>query len=356
MKIGILTFHRAHNYGAMLQTYGLVNYLKSLGHDVYVIDYCPTLFKKTYRRRIPAIPRNPVNILKALLNEPYIHDDRVKRYDAFYEFMNSEFSLYPWNKKFDGSDFDYIFIGSDQVWNKECLGAIDRVYWGDGLKCKVVAYAASMAWFRPSASELPILKNYLYNFHSISVRENDAAEYLTGITSKSVDVVCDPTLLLSKQDWESLSDPIREENKYVLCYDLVLNPKCQEFATNLANAKGLKLINIVGAVRKTSPANSLKTAGPREFLSYFRHAEFVVTSSFHGTVFSLIFNKQFYSPAFSKFGGRIQSLLHTVGLENRMQIPTDLDKLELLDFTDVNKKMELYLLTSKQFILKTLSS
>lgn len=355
MRIGILTFHRAHNYGAMLQTYGLLNFLKSMGHDVYVIDYCPVLFKKAYRRTIPAIPRNPLNILKVLVNEPFVHKCRVKRYDAFNEFMKSEFNLYPWKKGFDGREFDIIFIGSDQVWNKDCLGGFDKIYWGDGLKCKVASYAASLAWFRPSAQELTKVKNYLNNFHSISVRENDAAEYLASITNKPIDVVCDPTLLLDAQDWERVSIPVDEDKKYVLCYDLVSNPQCQEFAGELARSKGLKLINIVGVVNKTSPVNSVKTAGPREFLSYFRNSEYVVTTSFHGTAFSLIFNKQFYALGISKFGGRIQSLLRTMGLEKRMQIPDDLHNLEMCDFADVNKKLQQLVLSSKQYISRTIS-
>lgn len=355
MRIGILTFHRAHNYGAMLQAYGLLTYLKSLGHEGYVIDYCPKVFKKAYRRQFPTMPRNPVNICKRLIEEPFIHSDRVKRYDAFDEFMKAELNLYPWSKQFDGKEFDYIFIGSDQVWNRECLGKFDSVYWGEGLKCKVASYAASMAWYRPTEQELPIVKRYLNNLHSISVREKDAAEFLSTLVDKSIDVVCDPTLLLQKESWEKISNSEISDEKYILCYNLVSDPKCQEFAEKLAIAKGLKLLNIVGVINKNGPINSLKTAGPREFLSYIRNADYVVTSSFHGTVFSLIFNKQFYALSLSKFGGRIQSLLKIVGLEDRMRVPKDLMNLDFCDFCEVNKKLEKITSSSKNYIISTLS-
>ncbi len=355
MRIGILTFHRAHNYGAMLQAYGLLTYLRSLGHEVYVIDYCPKLFKKAYRRQLPIMPRNPIAICKKLINEPFIHSDRVKRYDAFDEFMRAELNLYPWCKSFDGKEFDYVFIGSDQVWNRECLGKFDSVYWGEGLRCKVASYAASMAWYRPSAQELPVVKRCLNNLHSISVREKDAAEFLSTLVDKSIDVVCDPTLLLQKECWERISNPNIDEDKYVLCYDLVSNQMCQEFAEKLAKKKGLKLLNIVGNIKPKGPANSLNTAGPREFLSYLRSAEYVVTTSFHGTVFSLIFNKQFYALGLSKFGGRIHTLLKTFDLEHRMQVPNNLENLDSCDFSKVNKKIKTFVLSSKNYISKTLS-
>lgn len=355
MRIGILTFHRAHNYGAMLQAYGLLTYLRSLGHEVYVIDYCPKLFKKAYRRQLPIMPRNPIAICKKLINEPFIHSDRVKRYDAFDEFMRAELNLYPWCKSFDGKEFDYVFIGSDQVWNRECLGKFDSVYWGEGLKCKVASYAASMAWYRPSAQELPVVKRCLNNLHSISVREKDAAEFLSTLVDKSIDVVCDPTLLLQRECWEKISSSEILDEKYVLCYDLIIDSKCQEFAEKLAKTKGLKLLNIVGVVEFKRPVNSLTTAGPREFVSYIRHAEYVVTTSFHGTVFSLIFNKQFYVLGLSKFGGRIQSLLKTLGLEHRSHLPDDLENLDICDFREVNEKLESLVLSSRNYLLRTLS-
>lgn len=355
MRIGILTFHRAHNYGAMLQAYGLLTFLKSLGHEVSIIDYCPKLFKKAYRRNLPTIPRNPIKLCKKLVRELSVHANRVQRYDAFDDFMNSELSLYPWHKGFNGQEFDHIFIGSDQVWNKECLGQFDKVYWGDGLRCMVSTYAASMAWYRPSSQELSIIKKYLAQIYSLSVREKDAAEYLTTITSKPVTVVCDPTLLLKKDKWEFVCKPISPSEKYVLCYDLVSNSVCQEFAAKLSKAKGLKLLNIVGSVENDGIVNSLPTVGPGEFLSYFRDAEYVVTTSFHGTVFSLIFHKQFYSLGISKFGGRIQSLLEMLGLESRMQVPENLNDLEICDFREVNEKLEKFVASSKDYIINALS-
>lgn len=355
MKIGILTFHRAHNYGAMLQAYGLFAYLKTLGHEVNVIDYAPSIFKKGYRRSIPAIPRNPINICKTIAKEPFLHNDRVKRYDAFDGFIHSALDLYPYNEGFDGNEFDLIFIGSDQVWNKHCIRALDKVYWGEALKCKIASYAASMAWYRPSDNELPLIQNYLNRFSHVSVREKDAADYLRTIISKPVEVVCDPTLLLQAKDWENICKPIPEKKKYLLCYNLVDDMECKQVAETIAKEKGLKEINLVGSASMRNPKGSLVTAGPCEFLSYFKHAEYVVTSSFHGTVFSLIFKKQFLSVTPSKFAGRASYLLKTVGLEERMQIPSDIKNIPFCNYDDVDKRLSQFIASSKEFIVKCLS-
>lgn len=350
MKIGILTFHRAHNYGAMLQTYALQKYLNKLGHKVYVIDYFPLSFKRTYRRNFPALPRNPFYLCKILKDELFIHKDRIKRYDSFSNFMESNLNLYPYKDGFDGHEFDHIFIGSDQVWNKTLFRGFDKMFWGTGLKCKYSSYAASMAWYRPEKEEISIFLRHIENFNNISVRETDAMEYLKQITTKKINVVCDPTLLLSEEEWNDLSNKTIETERYVLCYNLVRSAECYKLAEAIAKERGCKVLHLVASANISNPEGALTTAGPQEFLSYFKQAEYVVTSSFHGTVFSLIFKKQFYSLTPSKLVGRVASLLNVLNLQDRMYAPQQLIEMPMINYDEVNNNIKDLVLKSKNFV------
>lgn len=353
MKLGILTFHAAHNYGAVLQAYGLLKYLTSLGHDVFVIDYRPDSIRRGLYRGVPALPRNPLKLCKTLIEEFSIRKDRITRFDKFEEFITKELNLFP----FDTTrleEFDKIFIGSDQVWNKSLLNnKFDPVYMGASFPAKYISYAASMGWYQIEDSDISQLKRYLTNFEAISVRETATSAFLTEISGVDVSVTCDPTLLLNRNDWAKLYEPTYKKG-YVLCYNLLNSRECQALAEDLAKSKGLEIIYLVSSVAKKSPKGSCSNAGPIEFISYIMDAEYVVTSSFHGTVFSILFNKEFYSVGLSNYGGRIQSLLKTLGLEDRMTIPKDFNSLVRCDYNKASLLLNNFITDSQSFIKRSL--
>ena len=187
MKIGILTFHCAHNYGAVLQAYGLQEYLRSQGHETYIIDYRPGYLTRNYkafniRFWMASTPRE---IVYKLRYEPFLWKHRILRSKAFDRFIRNRFDLHPYVRHTNFSDFDAIFLGSDQIWNKTITGQrYDEVFFGGNATCRVIAYAASMGRGTLSDKDRERLRQYLAPMTAIGVREEGvvaAAERQTGL-------------------------------------------------------------------------------------------------------------------------------------------------------------------------------
>ena len=181
MKIGILTFHCAHNYGAVLQAYGLQEYLRSQGHETYIIDYRPGYLTRNYkafniRFWMASTPRE---IVYKLRYEPFLWKHRILRSKAFDRFIRNRFDLHPYVRHTNFSDFDAIFLGSDQIWNKTITGQrYDEVFFGGNATCRVIAYAASMGGGTLSDKDRERLRQYLAPMTAIGVREESLKELL----------------------------------------------------------------------------------------------------------------------------------------------------------------------------------
>lgn len=322
MKLGILTFHCAHNYGAMLQCYALQEFLRNQGHEVYVIDYRPGYLASPYRkhRLSHCFSKNPPRMLKRLLSEPFLYKKRGERWEEFDHFMRTKLNLYPYDRNSDYSDFDLLLLGSDQIWSTRLTGGqFDPVFFGQGVNCRKATYAASMSPICLSAAEKKTLPSLLRDFNAISVREAELAQALRPLTDKEVYVVCDPVLLLRKEEWEKRCVPVSTKRPYVLCYNLLRSEECAEQARRISRELGYELIDITALLLPfKSGRRYLQTLDPISFISYFKEAVFVVTSSFHGTVFSVIFQKPFYVVGMGSLGGRSASLLAKLGLSDRI--------------------------------------
>lgn len=312
MRIGILTFHRAHNYGAVLQCYALQSYLSSKGHDVSVIDYFPTRFYEFYNWFHPELlkVRNPFEFIRRVR----LLIAKRKRYKSFEKFINKSLLLTSIEST-QLNPYDFIIVGSDQVWNYDA--GFDPFYWGAiklPVQTKVVSYAASMQ-DNIDESMAPVIKEMLKNFDAISVRESRLRDSLVELTgNESIEHVIDPTLLLSSKDWSDFASQRRINNPYLLLYLVQYKPEVERVAIRIAKERNLELIYITPDVDgKTTP--SVKNTSPEDFVSLFKYADFVVSASFHGTVFCLQFKKPFLS---FKMGigrdSRVASLLEPLGL------------------------------------------
>ena len=201
MKIGILTFHCAHNYGAVLQCYALQEVLKRMGHTVEVMDYRPAFLKTAYDivsfRRIYS--RNPLKILKSLVSEFLCLPERIRRYKGFDSFIKNRLRL---SSPDIPSDCDVYIMGSDQIWNPGITQGFDGVYFG----------------YLPADSEKDYLQKALCNFDAVSVRETHLANLLQPLTEKKVSVVLDPTLLADSSVWNVFLGQRPMKRKYVLVY------------------------------------------------------------------------------------------------------------------------------------------
>lgn len=321
MKIGILTFHCAHNYGAVLQCYALQEVLKGMGHTVEVMDYRPSYLKAPYDivsfRRIQS--RNPIRLMKGMISEILSLPERIIRHKGFDRFIKERLCL---SAPGIPSDCDAYVMGSDQIWNPGITQGFDGVYFGHLPFPKghrsYIAYAASMEREALNDSEKNYLQEALRNFDAISVRESHLASLLQPLTDKDVKVVLDPTLLAVPSVWSSFVGRNPLGRKYVLVYQVRVDKETMRIARHIAGQLDAEVVSLSSFPTWRRSKSLYQTESPQAFVNWMRWASCVVTTSFHGTAFSVILNRPFYSIALGRGDTRAASLLKQVGLEERM--------------------------------------
>lgn len=344
MKVGILTFHRANNYGAVLQCYAFQQYLRALGLDVEVIDYRQPIIEKAYRvfsiTKFFKLLLHPVGAAQYIVGIPR----RLKRSYEFKKFRKNYISISP--RPFFGKgqlDYDIVFHGSDQIWNPKLLGGkMDDIYLGFyKLKANAdkVAYAVS---FEDKSISNDVIKKFqegLNNFSAISLREESLVKHLVPLTDKKINIVVDPTLLLSRNDFDQIATYKKMKKKYVLLYAVGPMTLALKLAKRIAFERNLNLINITN-----------KDISPSLFIGYIKQAEFVVSVSFHGTVFSLLYNKNFYTIATGMASDvRYYDLLRNFHMEDRC-ITYMPEQITAIDYSDFNLLKYKYVQPSINFI------
>ena len=279
MKVGILTFHRAHNYGALLQCFALQQFLISMGHDVSVIDYRQSYIECKYKVKLK-------QILKGLLFPP-----KLKKYLSSKYKYASFFDNFKLTKKCDAihipSDFDAYIIGSDQLWSIDCTNGIDPVYTGNFrhktgsrlIGFSISANKASIQRFSDS-----MIRDIVSRFYRISFREKNVVSELSRRTGKVFSQTIDPTLLANRSLWLPLIRNRLRKNKYILLYEVRKPPNNEcallEKANEFARKKNVDVVDLSRGNYTVS-----------DFVTAFFYAECVVTTSFHASVFALIFQK-----------------------------------------------------------------
>lgn len=375
-KVGILTFHPAHNYGAVLQAYALQEHLKLKGLDVEIIDYRPGFLTEPYivspklhrldrRMRLitPAVWGIQVwDNCKKLLSWIGRKERAKRRYNAFKEFIEHDLNIsaktYRAAFEFD-DNYDYYIMGSDQIWNAKLTHGIDNLYFGDfktrpgALK---IAYAASMAHVELDEQAKREIANKLNNFEAISVREQSLKNMFQPLTKKDIEVVLDPTLLADK----SIYDRFRKSTElgdYVLVYTLGRRADALTLAERLAGQRGCRVIELTEVVYGPWKECCRDCASPNEFVSLFAGAKFVVTSSFHGTAFSIIFNRPFYSLSKGQSSDTRQlSLLEKLGLQSRFVGEIDGVQWSDVEYRSVNNKLDKLRESSSAFLSSNIKS
>lgn len=340
MKIGILTYHRSENYGALLQAVALRSKLQEMGHDAYFIDYFPDYHVKLYKPfSVDVCSQYSVKGQMAYLLE---YPLRKKRHHVFQDFIQKE--IVPYCRRMD-EEFDVVFYGSDQIWRKqEALGDFNPVYFGKNeIPAKIHAsYAASMGVMNLNDEEKKKLKELVTHLKYVSVREVALKELIEGLGVKDIRLDIDPTLLLTNSEWNhTIHSTLSFKKDFVLIYDLQLNCFDRDAIEEFAKKRNLDVIRLVGIARKFPTYYCRSLDGPYEFLSLIRAAKYVFTSSYHGLVFSLINKKQFFT-SFNNNAVRAESILSYLGLSERMlslrtaNIPESGD----IDYNQVSHKMD----------------
>jgi len=356
---GILTFHKAHNYGALLQAYALSYTIKKYGKDVFFIDYENDILTRGYGL-YPAFNKySPVLYIKEWIHFVLDFKRKYKRYNAFSKFIDSYIKPFSVSKN---NCFDVVFLGSDQIWNASYTNGVDPNYYGQGKglsACKLVSYAASMGKPSLNGKDEKEFISLLQNINSIGVREKYLKDYIEDKTKRECVVNLDPTLLLDRQEWKLLSNKLNSDERYLLVYEMHSHSDMSRIATRIANSLNLKVKVLASRTNYKISKDAITDADPRDFLMYFANASFILTTSFHGTVFSIINEIPFYTLGFdNEVDLRSRSLLELLNLNNRMisgikSIDFD-NKGFHVDFDEASKILQEHRRNSIDFITQAL--
>ncbi|GHU55176.1 hypothetical protein FACS189442_2410 [Spirochaetia bacterium] len=349
-KVGLITYHATHNYGAVLQAFATQYAVEKAGASCEIINFRP-LSMKYFNSLYYAYPRGApfkkdiklvLGPLYRFMRNGHRHIQRVrwaKKLDCFVRGMLKTTKEYTTCGELDDAHFDYdIFItGSDQTWNIRCpLWALNRkrkhildysaaYFLGFVKSGKKASFAASTA--NSTTEDLMPLKDLLEQYDYITVRESLSKERVEAVVHKPVHAVVDPTFLLTKQEWLAALGvapaPVINE-PYVLLYSLHWNKIIDTWVAavkKFAQKRGLKVVCITPlAFKKFKEVIQIYDAGPLDFLNIYNNASYVFADSFHGVCFSIIFRKSFlalgnkYNPGDT----RKESLLQVFNLESRI--------------------------------------
>lgn len=343
-RIAILTFHNTTNYGAMLQTFALQQYIKKKYGNATILNYENNTLTLIHRKQKFLQKRT----LKQWVLYCLLATHTNRKVSSFHEFSLNTLtqSEKVYNKstiKQSNDLFDIFIVGSDQVWNND-ITKNDMTYLLDFVEeGKVISsYAASFGKESIPAELQEIYKHLLARFSLISVREKQGAKLVKSLVDKPVEVVLDPIFLLSKDEWSSIAvRPSFLPSKYILLYVFGRPRTLFEAARKIAKKTGYKIIILGTDYRKQFGFHYVGGVSPERFLSYFLHASYVLTNSFHGTAFSINFNKQFFIemlPNNSVVNSRLCNILGIFNLEDReIGKMKSLDIQNEVDFGKVNE-------------------
>ncbi|KNY26825.1 polysaccharide pyruvyl transferase family protein [Pseudobacteroides cellulosolvens] len=347
-KVGILTFHMAHNYGAMLQAYALREKVEKLGYDSEVIDYRLEYIDQWSRienynfliERFGVLKGN-LKFIKRLLKFYYNPQNKAMKY---HKFMLNDIGIsqkcYRDKKELEKLTYDYYICGSDQIWNESLTGEFEDVYFCNFVKNDAIkiAYAASNGRNEIPKELYSKIGKLIKKFDYIGIRENGLSQYINNEYKVKAVNVLDPSLLLKSEEWGKIA--VRpKDDKYLLIYAFDEDQLIYDYAKRIAKKRNLKII-LLSSKNIDGMINVRNSTGPKEFLGLIKYAEVICTVSFHGTAFSIIFNKEYYCFPHKAYGCRTSSLQSLLGI-NR-DIFSINDKLEPnINYETVNKKLEI---------------
>lgn len=363
-KVGIITILKTNNYGAELQAYATQAVLNKIGYDAEIIDYL--FYKNPEHIKTKASKPSFNHGLKKRLAEilyPLIakfkigsnNNNSKNRDKRFKNFHVDNTAMSPTYRSMDElyaskKEYDVYMVGSDQVWNPGIYSSLLPYMLTFAPKGKKrVAYASSFG-----VSSIPqefqwLYKEYLPQFSSIGVREKNAVDMVRELSGKEATWVLDPTLLLNKEDWMKVAkQSYGEKRNYILLYELTPCPYILELAKNFREKNGMEIIRIcknASIEDNDSTILNIIDAGPAEFIDLFANAGMVITNSFHGTVFSINFGKDFYTvtPLRKQNNSRQQSILGLFSLNDRLLLEgTDINLISRtpIDYNTVNCTLE----------------
>lgn len=361
MKIGIITFHWGTNYGGVLQAYALQIFLTKYGHDVKIIDYKPARFEKTIIKCFLA--KNPW-VIKNNLLEYFKEKSFIPYREKYLNTTERYFSLD--ELKMNPPDFDVYICGSDQIWNPGFILAGEMkkttTYYLDfgNEKIKRIAYAVSFGCEEYSVEVKRIVAPLLKKFDAISVREKSGCKIIHDMGYENACLMPDPSLLVSAEDYNKIIYCSKRRDISDSCFFYVIHDnqrrikKIEKYFREKLNEK---------VVSTTSFQYSIMSI--ENWLLYIKETKIIITNSFHGIAFSLLFNKQFISVPVEGNGAgmndRVITLLDYFNLKDR--IIHDSNELKIrdlikkqIDWAEVNKKIKILQKEARLYLMKAINN
>jgi hypothetical protein len=376
-SVGIITIQKS-NFGGCLQSYALWTYIESIGYNCEIIDlYRPVMkgYKNetnllsftTTRKNVQSKSIKPFIIRIYSLLQNYIRQRNYK-----YNFINNKNfelfnSLIKYSQPYKSIDslyknppeYDIYITGSDQVWNPDMPFENEPYLLTFApIGKKLIAYASSFGRVNLPDEFKINYKKCLEKYDLISVREETGQKIIGEIAGMKSNLVIDPTMLLDVNYWQIISTQPDIMQKYLFCFSLNSNSELIKYASKICKNNKLVLVIISNNMFDYEGVKTINKndSGPKEWLGLIENAEIVITDSFHGTVFSILFNRQFQSfidKSKNKvhLGTRIENILNKLSLEsqliNNLSIEKEISKIE---YSKVNAKLEQLRMESKNFI------
>lgn len=368
--IGLVTCYFHHNYGSMLQAYATEMIMQDMGLP-YETIYCKAAINYMVENKLLYFAKKIMigdwkmklgkfKIDQAKHNNPIFLKNWAIRDAAFNKFADEMFHVSPYCKNRSeletmATNYSAFLVGSDQLWRTDSVehGYYTLEWVPDGIR--KIAYSTSIGvkeipWFQVKKN-----RRFMNRFDYMALREQSACDLVFKLTGRKVQVVLDPTLLFSGDQWMKIQNKEPLTNgKYIFCYFLGNNPNQRELVKKLKDKTGMKIVALLHLDEYIPSDESFAdetpyNVGPAEFLNYIRNAEYVCTDSFHCSVFSILYKKKFFT--FSRFSEtakqntntRIDNLLNITGLsERRVNAGMSVDEiLNLqLDFNYADKKLD----------------
>ena len=340
-RIGILTFHRANNLGAVLQAAALCRYLNEHVGNTEIIDFVPN----------NNVPRNfpGMKILRKLKLGIITlkKDSSVIRTEKFEKFQHENYTLsaktYYGDQGMAEADgkYDLLISGSDQILNTTLSGCSESFYLAFEDKAEKISYASSFGRTEITDEEKRLIRAELPKFKALSFREESGRKIVNELTGVDGTVVVDPVFLLSREDWEKRCNGDRSAQKYLFVYAMEATPVLLMAILESQKKFQLPVVMVKGGSQYPDiEARKDDCCGPGEFLLYIRNAECVITNSFHGTAFSIIFGRKLICVAHSKRNARLESIVELTGNTGKIVEPS----------TEAEKVMEMLIDGEKGYL------
>jgi hypothetical protein len=360
MKIRTITCHHVYNHGAYLQAYALVTYLKGQGHDAKIIDYKPPYLSGHYS--LWTVPekykRYGLSFLYLMAKLPgRISALKRKRVmDAFYKkFMEVDSPRYHTLEELQKNppQADLYIAGSDQIWNTDFQNGRDAAFYLDfgNERTRRISYAASFATEHIENGCEDFVRGELSHFQSISVREVSALRILRELGYEGLQTV-DPVFLLNREEWDRFATCEGMNERYVLVYDFGADNSIRDIAQRIAQRRGWKIYSVSPWRMKYANRNFVNSDA-RAFVALVKNAQCVISNSFHGSAFALLYNKDFF--VVNRADGlntRMRDLLSHYGIDQRLiSVTVDEDVLlSHIDYSAVNKILNEDIGNSKRWL------